>query len=267
MPSTRETLSFVLETDASKAVKGFEQTTKSADSLGTTMTKVGAAVGAAGIAVGVGLIGTVKAFEKSEAAANKFDTAVKGMGSGIDTGRIKRLATDLQQVSTVTNDQVVAAARWGAVYGLTTRQLETLLRVAVDLSAQTGKSLDVTTKALAKAAGGEGYTALRKLGLTFDETAYKADAFGTTISEATQFAGGAAAKQVDTMTGQLTRLGHNWDDVTEELDAGANERPDAGGMSGYAGGSCRVGGASGHGAWVLLTLLGLVLAQRRQRSR
>jgi hypothetical protein len=223
MPGAREVLSFVLETDASKAIKGFEQAEKSADSLGTTMTKVGAVVGAAGLAVGAGLYGTVKQFEQAEAASAKFETSVRGMGSNIDTKAIKRLATELQQVSTVTNDQVTAAARWGAVYGLTTDQLEELLRVAVDLSAQTGKSLDVVTKALAKAASGGSYTALTKLGLTFDETAFKADAFGTTIAEATAFAGGAAAKQVDTMTGQLTRLGNNWDDVKEQIGAGANE--------------------------------------------
>ncbi|HKY13364.1 MAG TPA: hypothetical protein VJM33_00465, partial [Microthrixaceae bacterium] len=223
MPGAREILSFVLETDATKAVKGFEDTEKSASRMGTTMTKVGAVVAGAGVAVGIGLVGTVKQFEQAEASANKFQTAVTGMGSKIDTARIKRLATDLQQVSTVTNDQVIAAARWGAVYGLTTSQLEELLAVSVDLAAQTGKSLDVVTKALAKAASGEGYTALTKLGLTFDETAYKADSFGTTVSEATAFAGGAAAKNVDTMSGQLTRLGNNWDDVKEQIGAGANE--------------------------------------------
>lgn len=230
----REILEFVLKTDATGAVQGFKavgdesdkslgKAEKNASNLGDTLTKVGAASMAAGLAVGAGLVGTVKAFEKSEAAANKFETAVTGMGSKIDTKRIKDLAFQLQQVSTVTDDQVVAAARWGAVYGLTTRQLEELLSVAVDLSAQTGKSLDVTTKALAKAAAGEGFTALTKLGLTFDETAYKADAFGTTVSEAMSFSGGAAAKQADTMTGQLTRMGNNWRDVTEQIGKGANE--------------------------------------------
>ena len=234
MAGAREVLQFVLETDASGAVKGFQdvekasgssltKTEKSASSLGSTLTKVGGAAVGAGLAMGAGLVGTVKEFEKAERAADKLDTAVSGMGSKIDTKAIQRLAFQLQQVSSVTDDQVVAAARWGAVYGLTTKQLETLLKAAVDLSAQTGKSLDFTTKALAKAASGGSYTALTKLGLTFDETAFKADSFGTTISEAMQFAGGAAAKQADTMSGQLTRMGNNWDDVKEKIGAGANE--------------------------------------------
>lgn len=234
MPGIREVLQFVLEADASGAVKGFEsvaaasdkslgKSEKSAQSLGTTMSKVGAVVTGAGIAVGAGLVGTVKAFEKSEASAEKFATAVKGMGSGIDTARIQKLAFQLQQVSTVTDNQVVAAARWGAVYGLTTAQLEKLLRVAVDLSAQTGQSLDATTKALARAATGGSDKVLTKWGLQLDETARKADAFGTTVDAAMAFAGGAAAKHANTFSGQLTRMGNNWTDVKEKIGAGANE--------------------------------------------
>ena len=234
MPGAREVLQFILETDPTNAVKGFEAVEKSADkslskseksatSFGSTLTKVGAASMAAGAAVGVGLIGTVKTFEKAEESANKLDTAVKGMGSKIDTGQIQKLAFHLQQVADVTDNQVVSAARWGAIYGLTTQQLEKLLTVAVDLSAQTGQSLDATTKALARAASGGSDKVLVKWGVQMDETARKADAFGATTAAAMEFAGGAAAKASDTFSGQMDRMGHNFTDVKEQIGKGANE--------------------------------------------
>ena len=234
MPGIREVLQFVLEADASGAVKGFESVAKASDkhlgdseksatNLGSTLTKVGAVATGAGIAMAAGLVATVKSFEKAEASANKLDTAVSGMGSNIDTKQIKDLAFQLQQVSTATDNQIVSAARWGAVYGLSTDQLKTLLRAAVDLSAQTGQSIDATTKALARAASGGSDKVLVKWGLQLDETARKADAFGTTMAASMDFAGGAAAKEADTFSGQLTRMGNNWTDVKEKIGAGANE--------------------------------------------
>ena len=238
MPSfggvAKEAITFVLTGDASGLIKTFGDVEKAADkSLGKTedsiqklessLTKIGAASIGAGLSTALGLTSAIKDFEDTEAAANKLDTAVKGMGSNIDTAKIKDLAFQLQQVSKFTDDQVVAAARWGAVYGLTTDQLSQLLRVAVDLSTQTGKSLDDVTKQLAKVATGGSDTMLKKWGVQFDETALKANSFSETMKAAGDFSAGAAAKSVDTFSGQLTRLHNNFDDIKSQIGAGANE--------------------------------------------
>ena len=238
MPSfggvAKEAVTFLISGDASGLIKTFGDVEKAADkSLGktqssiekmsSTLTKVGAVSVGAGLSTALGLTSAIKDFEDTEAAANKLDTAVKGMGSGIDTGQIKDLAFQLQQVSKVTDDQVVAAARWGAVYGLTTQQLEQLLTVAVDLSAQTGQSLDKVTKQLASVSTGGSDKMLKKWGVQFDETALKANAFAETMKAAGDFSAGAAAKSVDNFSGQLTRLKNNWDDVKSGIGAGANE--------------------------------------------
>ena len=90
----------------------------------------------------LGLTSAIKDFEDTDpAAADKLDTAVKGMGSHIDTAKIKDLAFQLQQ-----RRRSSPMTRWwpppGGVRstGLTTDQLSQLLKVAVDLSTQTGQS-------------------------------------------------------------------------------------------------------------------------------
>ena len=238
MPSfggvAKEAVTFLISGDASGLIKTFGDVEKAADkSLGKTqttiekfessLTKIGAASIGAGLSTALGLVSTIKDFEDTEAAANKLDTAVKGMGSNIDTAKIKDLAFQLQQVSKFTDDQVVSAARWGAVYGLTTDQLSQLLKVAVDLSAQTGQSLDKVTKQLASVATGGSDKMLKKWGVQFDETALKANAFAETMKAAGDFSGGAAAKSVDSFSGQLTRLHNNFDDVKSQIGKGANE--------------------------------------------
>jgi LysM repeat protein len=95
-------------------------------------------------------------------------------------------------------------------------QSQSLLNLALDISAGTGKDLESVTAALAKAAGGQ-TTALSKLGVGLDQSVLKSkdlDLITTTLSN--KFSGQAAAA-AQTFAGQMSILSAKAQDASETI--------------------------------------------------
>jgi hypothetical protein len=92
------------------------------------------------------------------------------------------------------------------------------LKVALDVSAATGKNLDSVSKALAKAYAGNG-AALAKLIPGIDQAAIKSGDFATINRELARLTGGAAAEAANTAAGQYRIFQLTLDETKESIGA------------------------------------------------
>ena len=180
------------------------------------------------------------AFAVAGAAALAYGAVLlkQGVESAIaDEAAQAKLATTLQNVTNATDSQIAAVEnqilQTSLLTGLTDDQLRPsferfvratkdsdealkLQKVAIDVAAGSGKSLEAVTNAMAKAA--EGNTgALSKLGVGLTAAQLKTmDLDAITKSLADTF-GGQAAVQADTFQGKLSRLKVAFDEGKETV--------------------------------------------------
>ncbi|NUO35889.1 MAG: hypothetical protein HOQ45_02395 [Nocardioidaceae bacterium] len=195
--------------------RGLRSAVDSAESrtskFGATLKKVGAAaaLGLAGGAVvaGKALFDMTKGAIEDQAAAEKLATTLKNT-----TG-----ATD-QQVASVEN----WISKMGVAYGVADDDLrpalsrlaaathdvgkaQDLTRLAMDVSAGTGKSLESVTTALAKAQNGS-VGGLARLGVATKDAAGHTLTMEQITRKLADTYRGQASKQADTLQGKMTRL-------------------------------------------------------------
>lgn len=213
--------------DAAKARSEFNSTADAADNTGSRMSKLGdlgrkAAAGLAvgAVAAGVALVGMTKAAIADEAAQVKLANALKNNAG----------ATDVQVRSTeswitaqgkafgVTDDELRPALGRLVTATKDVGQAQKLTRLAMDVSAGSGKSLESVTTALMKAQNGQ-VSSLSKLGINTKNAAGET----ITMEQATkrmadQFGGQAAAK-AGTLEGKMAILRTRFDEAKETIGA------------------------------------------------
>lgn len=195
---------------------------KSSTGLSDFGKKAGMAFAAAGIA----------------AAAYAGKLLVDGVKAAIeDQAAQDKLATTLQNVTGATNAQIAATedyiTKTSLANGVTDEVLrpsldrlvrstkdvteaQELQKLALDISAGTGKDLAAVTEALAKAHDGN-FSALKKLGGGIDESILKTKDFdAATAALAATFAGQATA-QAETFQGKMARLSIAFDEAKETV--------------------------------------------------
>lgn len=150
-----------------------------------------------------------------------------GVESAIaDAQAQEKLATTLKNVTGATDAQIAATEDWisqqGILFGVTDEELrpaiermtratgdlqtaQDLTRLAMDISAGTGKSLEAVTNALGKAY--EGNTgSLGRLGLGIDAATLKTMSFDDVTKTLSDTFGGQATAQAETFAGKMDRL-------------------------------------------------------------
>jgi len=182
------------------------------------------------------------AFAAAAAAAAAYagKLAIEGVKAAIeDEAAQLRLANALKNVTGATNDQIAAIEqqilktslatgvaddqlrpafqRLAIATGDVTKSTD-LLRLALDISAATGKSVEAVSNALGKAY--EGNTgALGRLGIGLSTAEIKSLGLEGTMLKLADTFGGAATTQANTFEGQLARLRVGFDEAKESIGA------------------------------------------------
>lgn len=180
------------------------------------------------------------AFAAAAAAAAAYATklAVDGVKAAIeDEAAQARLAKALENVTGATNDQIASVEKqiekMSLANGIADDELrpafqrlatatgdltksQSLLQLALDISAATGKSVESVSNALARAYEGNN-TSLAKLGVGLSSTELKTLGFEGSVKQLAATFGGAASTQANTFQGQIARLQVAFDEAKEAV--------------------------------------------------
>jgi hypothetical protein len=183
-----------------KGVKSATGEVKSfGDRVGDFGKKAALAFAAAGAAVTAFAVSAVKAAAQDQAAQQKLADTIKATtdATAQQIAGIDRYITKTSIAASVTDDQIrPALARLARSTG-DVQESQDLLALALDLSAASGKSLEVTSNALAKANEGSN-TALKKLGLGLDENYLKTASNDQIVKDLTATYGNFSENQAKT---------------------------------------------------------------------
>lgn len=184
--------------------------------LGPALIGVAAAAGVAAVAFGVE---GVKAFVEDEAAAAKLATTLDNLGLSHDTTQVEGMIDALQRETGVADDALRPAFdRLVRSIGDTAGATDAL-KLAMDVSAGTGKSLDSVVQALGKAYDGN-TTGLSRLGAGIDKATLATGDMRLITEQLSKTFAGQAQTAASTYQGQLNRLSVGFSELQESFGAG-----------------------------------------------
>ena len=191
------------DADLDELKKGVKSATTEVQSFGDRAAafgkKAALAFAAAGAAFTAFAVSAVKAAAQDQAAQQKLADTIKATtdATAQQIAGIDRYITKTSIAASVTDDEIrPALARLARSTG-DVEKSQDLLALALDLSAASGKSLEVTTNALAKANEGSN-TALKKLGLGLDENYLKTASNDQIVKDLTATYGNFSENQAKT---------------------------------------------------------------------
>ena len=184
--------------------------------LGPALIGAGAAAGYAAVQFGVD---GVKAFLDDDAAAQKLATTLDNLGLAQDTTAVEAMIDALQRETGVADDALRPAFdRLVRSIG-DTEQATSTLKLAMDISAGSGKSLDTVVQALGKAYDGN-TAGLSRLGAGIDKSVLATGNMDTITKDLARTFGGQAKTASETYKGQLDRLAVGFSELQESFGAG-----------------------------------------------
>ena len=179
-----------------------------------------AAAAAAAAYAGKLAIEGVKAAIEDEAAQLRLANALKNVTDVTDE-QIKSIEQQILKTSLATgvaDDELRPALQRLTVATRDVTKSQDLLKLALDISAATGKDVETVSNALAKAYEGNN-GALTRLGVGISATQAKTLGFEGTVKQLSDTFGGAAATQANTFQGQIERLKVAFDEAKESVGA------------------------------------------------
>jgi hypothetical protein len=179
-----------------------------------------AAAAAAAAYAGKLAIEGVKAAIEDEAAQKRLALALKNVTDVTDE-QIKSIEEQILKTSLasgVADDKLRPALQRLTVATKDVTKSQDLLKLALDISAATGKSVETVSNALAKAYEGNN-GALTRLGVGISATQAKTLGFEGTVKQLSDTFGGAATTQANTFQGQINRLKVAFDEAKESVGA------------------------------------------------
>jgi hypothetical protein len=200
--------------DAERQVNGFGGTLK--NKLGPALIAAGAAAGA--FAVKLGIDG-VKAAMEDEKAVAALATTLDNLNLSHDTAAVEDYIRSLERSYGVADTELRPAYDRLVRSTKDTQEANRALKIAMDISAATGKSLSTVTDSLGRAYDGN-TTSLGRLGLGIDRTALASMSLDDILTQLAQTFGGQADAEARTFEGQLRRLETASDNLTEAFGAG-----------------------------------------------
>lgn len=226
MASTSRALTLKLLADVDNFTKGLDKGAKETQSFGEKITKFGKIAGAAFAAAGVAaaayagklLKDGVQAAIEDEKANALLANTLRNVAGATDETIEKTLAyTRATELATgVTEDELRPSLnRLTIATGDVSKAME-LQKLALDISAGSGKSLEAVTQALAKAQ--EGNTAsLGRLGVGLSAAQLKTMSMEEVTASLSDTFDGAAATAADTYEGKMARLSLAFEDVRDTV--------------------------------------------------
>lgn len=196
------------------AVKEFKQLETTTEKMGfaaqqaAKVAAIGfAALATAGAAVGAVLYKAAQAAAQDEAAQKQLSASIKASTTATDLQikGVEEYIDKTQRAKGVADDELRPAyGRLVRATGDVTKAQE-LLNLSLDLSASTGKSVEATANAVAKAQEGS-YGPLAKLGVGYDAATLKAAGFEKVQGMLEERFSGAATAKANTYEGVMARI-------------------------------------------------------------
>jgi hypothetical protein len=148
---------------------------------------------------------SVKAFAADEKAARSLSLALANTGNAFRSIEVEKFIADLQRATGVLDDNLRPAFRTLLTATGDVTKSQQGLKLALDISAGTGKDLSAVSMALAKAYGGQ-TTALSRLGAGLSKATLKTGNMDEIITELTNKFKGQALAAAEGYSGQMDRL-------------------------------------------------------------
>lgn len=227
-----ERLAILIDADGRGAIREIEKVGDTAErelsraggassNLSASFMRAGALTVGASVAMGVGLYKAAQAFDEANAAQLRLENSLKNNPrlAGESITAYQKLANTIQQKTAADGDQVIAGMAMLGTFQVTGQQLRTLTPLVVDYARKFGVDLVDANAAVGKALDGQ-VGALKRNGVTIDETAFAADRFSAVQEALRSQVGGFANAEGKTFNGQLERMRNNLGDVKESIGAG-----------------------------------------------
>jgi hypothetical protein len=187
--------------------KAFKGATNDAQKMEKSVAKLGkqlAGVFAASKLISFGK-SAANAFAADEKAARSLSLALANTGNAFRSIEVENFIADLQRATGVLDDNLRPAFRTLLTATGDVTKSQQGLKLALDISAGTGKDLSAVSMALAKAYGGQ-TTALSRLGAGLSKATLKTGDMDVIIGELTDKFKGQALAAAQGYSGQMDRL-------------------------------------------------------------
>lgn len=206
------------------ARRNLGQAETSAQRYERKLTSAGVAMATFGAVALVGLGKAAQAAEEEHAALLRLENSIQNMPelAGASTAAFLDQAAALQDTTKFADDATVSAQAMLGTFHMTESQILRLTPLVQDYAAKFGVDLVTAAKQVGRAVAGSA-GALQRNGIVLDENAYAADHFGTVLGALRENAGGFAAQEGETLTGQIAILKNNLMDLAEGVGVGATE--------------------------------------------
>ncbi len=184
-----------------KQVKGFTS------SFASSFTGLGAAIGGAFALTSVVtfLKDSAQAAMDDQVAMASLAKTMENVGEGFKTTGVEDFISKMQLATGVADNDLRGAFQKLVTVTGDAAKSQTALKLAMDISAGTGKDLASVSAALAKGFGGQ-TTALQRLGVGIDAATLKSKDMGAITDALSSKFGGQAAVAASTYQGQMNRL-------------------------------------------------------------
>ena len=188
--------------------------------MGAAAFGVGAALGAAAVAVTAFSIDSIKAFAEAETAQARLSFAFEKFPTlaGGNIQALRDLDTQLQKTTRFEDDATAAAQGTLAMYDLTADQITELTPLLLDYAAATGKTAQDAAEDLGKAILGQG-RALKAIGLNFKDAGSQTENYTQLVGGLRSQVQGFAEKDAQTVSGRLDILNNQFNDIQEKWGA------------------------------------------------
>ena len=162
---------------------------------------------------------SVQAFTEDQKAAAALTQTLGNLGLGFKSLGVEDYIQKLALATGVLDDQLRPAFARLARQTQDIEKTQTLLNLALDVSAGTGQELMTVSNALAKAYGGQ-YTSLSKLGAGLTKADLATNNFALIQDKLTKLFSGQAATAAETYAGKVSRIGVAYDNLKETVGLG-----------------------------------------------
>jgi len=220
------TLKLNLLADTTDFASGIKKASGQTDTFGhnvsTSMKKIGKAAALAGLAVG-GLaikfgVDAVKAYNEDEKGQRRLAIALKNTTGATkkQVAGVEKFISKTSLATGVVDDKLRPAFQKLVSSTKDVSKAQELMNLALDVSAATGKSVEVTSMALAKGYAGNN-ASLGRLGLGLDKATLKSKDFKTVQDKLSKIVAGQASAAADTFSGKLDRFKIAMDEAKETI--------------------------------------------------
>lgn len=204
-----------------KGKKAFDKAETATEKLNKSVSKLARNLGLAlgGAAIAKFAKDSIKAFADEEKSVAMLSNALDNLGMSKQADQIYAYIDALQMATGVSDDELRPAFQRLATAGLNAADAQSVLGLALDVSAGSGKNLETVSAALSKAVGGS-TAALSKLGVGLTKDELKTMSLNEILLKLADTYRNSASKAADTFAGKMAKLSVAIDTAKETIGKG-----------------------------------------------